>query len=69
MIEVTSSYLQISENILIDNSITEFEYVEYLPKDLNNMNKDGQHMIKTKDEDMFLLPYKAFLEIRGKTAN
>jgi len=64
--EVKSPYLQISEKNLIDNSVTEFEYVEYLPKDSNNMNKDGQHIIKTKDEDVFLLTHKAFLEIRGK---
>ena len=42
MTEVTNPYLQINENNLIDNSINEFEYVEYLPTDSNNMNKDGQ---------------------------
>ena len=51
---------------LIENLITEFEYVEYLPRDSNNMNKDGQHIFETKDEDLFLLPHKAFLEIIGK---
>ena len=30
------------------------------------MSKDGQHIFETKDEDLFLLPHKAFLEIRGK---
>jgi len=64
--EVTSPYLQISEKNLIDSSITEFEYVEYLPRDSNNMNKDGQQIIETQDEDVFLLAHKAFLEIRGK---
>ena len=58
--------MKINESNLIDNSITEFEYVEYLPRDSNNMNKDGQHIFETKDEDVFLLPHKAFLEIRGK---
>ena len=58
--------MQIKETNLVDNSITEFEYVEYLPRDSNNMNKDGQHIIETKDEDVFLLPHKAYLEIRGK---
>jgi len=58
--------MQISEKSLIDNSVTEFEYVEYLPRDSNNMNKDGQQTIETKDIDVFLLPHKAFLEIRGK---
>ena len=66
MTQVTNPYLQINESNLIDNSITEFEYVEYSPKDSNNMNKDGQHIFETKDKHVFLLPPKAFLEIRGK---
>ena len=66
MTQVTNPYLQINESNLIDNSITEFEYEEYLPRDSNNMNKDGQHIFETKDEDVFLLPHKAFLEIRRK---
>lgn len=66
MAEITNPYLQINENNFEDNSITEFEYVEYLPRDSNNMNKEGQHIFETKDEDVFLLPHKAFLEIRGK---
>ena len=66
MTELTNPCLQIKETNLVDNSITEFEYVEYLPRDSNNMNKDGQHIIETKDEDVFLLPHKAYLEIRGK---
>ena len=66
MTEVTNPYLQINESNLIDNSITEFEYVEYLSRDSNNMNKDGPHIFETKDEDVFLLSLKAFLEIRGK---
>ena len=64
--QVTNPYLQINKSNLIDNSITEFEYVEYLPRDSNNINKDGQHIFETKDEDVFLLLHKAFLEIRGK---
>ena len=66
MTELTNPYLQIKETNLVDNSITEFEYVKYLPRDSNNMNKDGQHIIETKDKDVFLLPHKAYLEIRGK---
>ena len=66
MTEVTNSYLQIKQANLVDNSINEFEYVEYLPRDSNNMNKDGIHIFETKDEDVFLLPHKAFLEVRGK---
>jgi len=50
---------------MINNTITKFEYVEYLPRDLNNMNNDGQHTIETKDENVFLL-LKAVLEISRK---
>ena len=66
MTQVTNPYLKINESNLIDNSITKFEYVECLPRDSNNMNKDGQHSFETKDKDVFLLPHKVFLEIRGK---
>ena len=48
MTELTNPYLQIKETNLVDNSITEFEYChhsEYLPRDSNNMNKDGQHCV------------------------
>jgi len=58
--------LQISESDLIDNSITEFEYVKYLPRYSNNINKNGQHIIETKNEDVIFLPHKEFSEIRGK---
>ena len=66
MTQVTNPYLQINKSNLINNLITEFDYVEYLPRDSNNMNKDGQHIFETKDEDVFLLLQKAFLEIREK---
>ena len=32
MAELTNPCLQIKETNLVDNSITEFEYVEYLPR-------------------------------------
>ena len=66
MTELTNPCLQIIETKLVDNSITKFEYVEYLPRDSNNMNKNDQHIIETKDEDFFFLPHKAYLEIKGK---
>ena len=37
-----------------------------LPRDSNNMNKNGIHIFETKDEDVFLLPHKSVLEVRGK---
>ena len=58
MTELTNPYLQIKETNLVDNSITEFEYVEYLPRDSNNMNKDGQHIIETKMKMFFFYRIK-----------
>ena len=66
MAEITNPYFQITEKNLVDNSTQEYEFIEYLPRDSNNMNKDGQHIIETRDEDVYLLPHKAYLEIRGK---
>ena len=64
MTQVTNPYLQINESNLIDNSITEFEYVEYLPRDFNNMNKDGQHIFETtvKTKMYFFYHIKHFLK-------
>ena len=66
MTEVISPFFDLDENNVVDNSITEFEYLEYLPRDSNNMNKASQHIIETRDEDVYLLPHKAFLEVRGR---
>ena len=48
-----------------DESTTEYEYIEYLPGNSNDMNKD-QHIIETKDLDEYLLPHKALLEVCGQ---
>ena len=66
MTEVISPYFDLNDSNVIDNSISKFEYIEYLPRDSNDMNKDGQRVLETKDEDVYLLPHKAFIEIRGK---
>ena len=58
MTELTNPYLQIKETNLVDNSITEFEYVEYLPRDSNNMNKDGQQLLKQKMKMFFFYRIK-----------
>ena len=62
MTEVTSPYLQIKENNLVDNSINEFEYVEYLPRD-SNFNREGQHtcvLSKLKTKMYFYYHIKHF---------
>mgnify|MGYP001792535498 CR=1 FL=1 len=51
---------------MVDNKISQFEYIEYLPCDSNNINKQGEQIIETKDEVVYLLLHKAFLEVKGK---
>ena len=59
-------YFDIFGKVDRDDSMTEFEYIEYLPRDSNNMNKDGQHIVETKDLDEYLLPHKSLIEVRGR---
>jgi len=48
-----------------DDSVTEYDYVEYQPRDAD-MDKDGQIIIETKDLDSYLYPHNAVLEVRGR---
>ena len=64
--KVISPYFQVFEDPIDDDSITEFEYIEYLPNNSSNMNKLGEHKIETRDLDKYLLPHKVMLEGRGK---
>ena len=59
-----SQYLDVFGKITRDESITNFEYVEYRPRDAD-MDKSTQ-IIETRDLDEYLLPHKAMLEIRGR---
>ena len=51
---------------MVYDSITVFEYIEYLPNDCCNINKFGEHKIDTRDLYEYLLPYKTMLEGRVK---
>ena len=51
--KVVSPYLRVFEPPDEVDSITEFEYIEYLPNDSSNMNKDGYHQIETRDLDVY----------------
>ena len=62
--KIVSPYFQVFEDPIEDDSITEFECIEYLPNDSSNMNKLGKHKIETQDLDKYLLPHKAMLEIK-----
>ena len=49
MATLTDPYFDIFGQVQREDSTTEFEYIEYLPRDSNNVNKNGQHVIETKD--------------------
>ena len=66
MEKIKSPYLDLFEDPIVDDSIKRLEYIEYLPRDSANMDRDGRHVLETRDLDIFLLPHKAFLEVRGK---
>ena len=65
MSKIISQYLQIFQEPIIDDSMTEFEYVEYVTRD-SDINKDGQRILETQDLDQYLLPHKSYLEVRGR---
>ena len=48
-----------------DESINEFEYIEYLPNNFSNTNKLGEHKIEIRDLDEYLLPHTV-LDVQGK---
>ena len=62
------TYWQVFEPPMIDNSTTEFEYVEYQQRDVHQMDKPdgGQYTIETRVMDAYLLPHKAVLEVRSR---
>ncbi len=60
------NYLDLVEEIDTDDAVTELEYVEYLDENSNEPNKTGVRTFNTRDEDVFLLPHKAMLEVRGQ---
>ena len=64
--KVVSPYVRVFDPPDEDDSITEFEYVEYLPNDSSNMDKAGSHLIETRDLDEYLLLHQAKLEVRGR---
>ena len=65
MTKLVSNYLQLFEEPIVDDSTSEFEYVEYVTRDVD-VDKNGQRILETQDLDMYLLPHKSYIEIRGK---
>ena len=65
MLNIISQYLELFEEPVIDDSMTEFEYVEYVTRDAD-VNKGGQRIVETQDLDQYLLPHKSYLEVRGR---
>ena len=59
--DVVAPYWQVFEPPMINQSTTEFEYVEYQQRDANQMDKPdgGQYTIETRDMDAYLLQKKS----------
>ena len=64
--KIVSPYLRVFEDPIEDNSITRFEYLEYLPRDSNNMDRDDRHIIETVDKNVWLLPHKGLIKVLEK---
>ena len=60
------NYLDLAKEYDTDDTVREFEYVEYLDENSNEPNKTGIRTFNTRDEDVFLLPHKAMLEVHGR---
>ena len=63
--KIVSPYFRIFDNPIEDDSISGFEYLEFRRVDSSDMNK-GEHTIRINDENVYFLPHKAYLEVRGK---
>jgi hypothetical protein len=63
---VTEDYLKISEPLKIDQSMSEYNFHNYEPVVGSNLNSNSQIRIIVESQDLFYLPSKSFLTIKGK---
>jgi len=63
---VVESYLKISDPLQIDESVSEYNYHNYEPVAGSNLNSNQQIRILIENQDLFYLPSKSFLTIKGK---
>ncbi len=63
---ITEDYLKISDPLQIDESVSEYNYHNYEPVVGSNLNSTSQIRIIIENQDLFYLPSKSFLTIKGK---
>ncbi len=63
---ITEDYLKISEPLQIDESVSEYNFHNYEPVVGSNLNSNSQTRIIIENQDLFYLPSKSFLTIKGK---
>ena len=63
---ITEDYLKISDPLQIDESVSEYNYHNYEPVVGSNLNSTSQIRIIIENQDLFYLPSKSFLKIKGK---
>jgi hypothetical protein len=63
---ITEDYLKISDPLQIDESVSEYNYHNYEPVVGSNLNSSSQIRIVIENQDLYYLPYKSFLTIKGK---
>jgi len=63
---VVEDYLKITDPLQIDESVVEYNCHVYEPLAGNSLNKPNQIRIIIENQDLYYLPSKSFLTIKGK---
>ena len=63
---ITEDYLKISDPLQIDESVSEYNYHNYEPVVGSNLNSNSQIRMIIENQDLYYLPSKSFLTIKGK---
>src|SRR5208337_2075811 len=65
--EIHHEMLDITEPHLFDESISEMNFYEYTPQTQANNNIDSHHIrITINNQDIYTLPYKSYISIKGQ---
>src|SRR5258708_22771963 len=64
--EIHDEMLDIQDPFLIDESISEINYFEYTPQTQSNNNSPGHIRIDINAQDIYTLPSKSYISIKGQ---
>jgi len=62
---MSSEILRFTEKPLIDESIQEYEYHEYEPQTITNLNSAGEIVVNIELQDLFTHPCESYLFSTG----